>query len=329
MSILDKHALCPCGSTKSYDDCCHSFHEGIKTPSPLELVKARYAAYAMNRADFIMKTTHPASPQYETNYKKWEEEISNFSHAFSFEGAEIIDSKEQNTVAIVTFVAHLKEQDKEASFTERSFFEKRQGDWLYRCGQLFAGYAPNQVTLKEMRLLPLAYYGDPILRVSAEPITTITPQIKTLIAEMEETMDASQGIGLAAPQVHHSIRLFIIRTPLERADGGFESGETQVFINPVLSDPSQEIWTVSEGCLSIPTIHQEVTRPKEISISYMNEEGQPCTKRVKGWEARVIQHENDHLNGHFFIDHLSQEALKGISHDLLSLHERIHDPLAL
>lgn len=316
---------CPCGSRKLYKECCQLFHQGAAPKTPSELMKSRYTAYALNIPEYIIKTTHPASPQYEIDHALWSQEISDFSTHSAFERLEILDCQEHGSLARVTFVAHLKQREQDATFTEKSYFEKRKGLWLYRSGQLYSGIAPNIVTINEMRILPLAYYGDPILRIRAKPITEITEELLKLINEMKETMNASGGVGLAAPQVHHSIRLFLARI----SDPDFETGEMKVFINPILSNPSQERWTISEGCLSVPTIHGNVERPQEITVNYMNEYGEQKTSNAKGWEARVIMHENDHLDGHFFIDHLDKETLKSITPELLNLHQRIHDPLAL
>lgn len=320
---------CPCGSGILYKSCCKMLHTGTPAKTALELMKARYSAYVLNLPEYIIKTTHPASPQYEHNLDLWAKEITEFSTHSTFERLEILEWKERGNIAQVMFVAHLKQQEQDATFTEKSTFEKRKESWLYRSGQLYAGHAPNLLTVNEIRILPLAYYGDPILRIKAEPITQITEDLKQLIAEMKETMDACGGVGLAAPQVHHSIRLFLIRTPIETTADGFDNGDIQVYINPSLLEPSHETWKSSEGCLSIPTIHGNVERPKEITVEYMNECGKFIRRRAKGWEARIIMHEYDHLNGHFFVDRLEKEELKNSTPDLLQVYQRIHDPLAL
>jgi peptide deformylase len=184
------------------------------------------------------------------------------------------------------------------------------------------------VTTGQLRLLPLAYYGEPILIKQADPINEITDDIKKLIEEMVETMDACDGIGLAAPQIHHSIRLFVIRTPIE-SDGKLEAGEVQVFINPKLSLPSEETWKASEGCLSIPTIRALVERPKEITIEYTSIDGSTIKKSVSGWEARVIMHEHDHIEGILFIDRLEETERSKLTPLLQNLEKRIHDGRAL
>lgn len=322
--------LCPCCSNLSYAQCCRPFHKGKAVPkNALELMRSRYSAYALNLSDYIIATTHPASPQYEENQSAWRQGISKFSKGVSFQKLEILDFKEQGILATVTFTAYLSQDGQDATFTERSYFEKARGRWMYRGGQLAEGHAPNLATTGQLRLLPLAYYGEPILRKKAEPVGELTADIKKLIEEMIETMDACDGVGLAAPQIHHSIRLFVIRTPIEDGKGGFECGEPEAFINPAVSSLSQDMWSVAEGCLSIPTVRAEVQRPKEISVEYTNLSGKRIEKRCSGWEARVILHEYDHIEGILFIDRLQAKERAELEPVLQSLKKRIHDGRAL
>ncbi|MDP1880686.1 MAG: peptide deformylase [Parachlamydiaceae bacterium] len=320
---------CPCCSLKEYDVCCKPYHNGILPENALQLMRSRYSAYVLNLPDYIIFTTHPASSQYSNNKFSWKRSISQFSHHSNFQKLEILDFKENKTVATVTFTAFLTQNNRDATFTERSFFEKMRNQWFYRGGQLTRGHAPNLVTTGQFRLLPLAYYGETILRMKADPINEITHDIKKLIDEMIETMDACDGIGLAAPQIHHSIRLFVIRKPIEKDQKPFENGEVKVFINPQLSLPSIETWMASEGCLSIPTIRAVVERPKEITVEYMTIEGKIITERVSGWEARVIMHEYDHIEGILFIDRLNPEEQAKLLPFLQNLEKRIHDGQAL
>ena len=319
---------CPCSSGNSYSTCCKRYHEGALPENAQELMRSRYSAYALNLTDYIVNTTHPASPQYSENKFSWKRGISEFSRSSTFHKLEILDFKENNSVATVVFTAYISQDDQDATYTEKSYFEKINHRWLYRGGQLEAGHAPNLITTTQLRLLPLAYYGNPILRRRADLITELTENLKKLIEEMIETMDASDGIGIAAPQVHHSIRLFVIRTPKEITPGKIEPGEVQIFINPKLSLPSKETWTAPEGCLSIPTIRGSVTRPKEITIEYTSLDGTTNVKRVSGWEARVIMHENDHINGVLFIDRLSNEEQLRVQSFLVDLEKRIQEGMA-
>ncbi|HAB98352.1 MAG TPA: peptide deformylase [Parachlamydiales bacterium] len=178
-------------------------------------------------------------------------------------------------------------------------------------------------------MLPLAYYGDVVLREKAEPISEITHELKKLVEEMIETMDACEGIGLAAPQVHHSIRLFVMRKPLETESDRVELGEVKVFINPKLSEFSEETWEAPEGCLSIPTLRASVKRPKEITVEYMSLDGKIYKERYAGWEAKVILHENDHLEGILFIDRLDPKQQERLKPFLQNLEKRVHDGRAL
>ena len=318
------HDLCPCCSGKPYETCCKPFHQGKLPKTAQQLMRSRYSAYALNIPDYIIETTHPASPQYMGDRKLWAEKLSEFCVKSQFKKLEILSAHEHETTAIVVFVAHMSHNQEDTTFTEKSCFEKRGGKWLYRSGLLEAGHAPNLMTTGQARLLPLAYYGDPILRKMADPVQEITDDLKTLVAEMIETMDACDGVGLAAPQVHHSIQLFIIRPPIEK-EGKYEAGPLKVMINPKLSAPSKEMWTVGEGCLSIPTIHADVERPAEITVEYTDLDGKKHKERCSGWEARVIMHENDHIRGVLFIDRINKEERAALEPFLKHLQNRIHD----
>lgn len=146
-------------------------------------------------------------------------------------------------------------------------------------------------------------YGSPVLREKAVPVTSVTPEIKQLVSDMFETMYAAEGIGLAAPQVGVSIRLFIIDLhPMDEKEG------RRVFLNPELLEFSEEKDICDEGCLSIPTVREDVVRPTAVRIKYQTLEGENRIEWIDTFLARVIQHEFDHLDGVLFTDHLS--ALK-------------------
>lgn len=316
---------CPCKSGNTYANCCRPFHQGLLPDTALTLMRSRYSAYALCMPTYIIHTTHPGSPQFSYDTAQWAQKISDFCMNTEFKDLEILHFLENPTFATVTFIAHLTQNKKDTSFTEKSYFEKIKGKWLYRSGQLSEGHAPNLITTNQLRLLPLAYYGNPILRKIGDPIVEITDDVRKLVEEMVETMDACDGIGLAAPQIHHSIQLFVIRRPVEIDGGKIELKEVKVFINPKLSLPSTETWKISEGCLSIPSIHAEVERPKEITVEYSDLEGNTIKERASGWEARVIMHENDHINGILFIDHLGEEERQNFEPFLKSLENRIHN----
>jgi len=152
--------------------------------------------------------------------------------------------------------------------------------------------------------LPLVYYNDPLLRKKSKPIEAITPEIKQLAEEMVETMIYHNGVGLAAPQVGVLLRIFVIRDELMGENGGYKLGDPEVLINPQLTIPSQEMEVMAEGCLSIPGIHVELARPSQIKVRYQTLEGHIREETASHFRARVIMHENDHINGVLFIDRL-------------------------
>ncbi|MCF6237992.1 MAG: peptide deformylase [Candidatus Marinimicrobia bacterium] len=149
-------------------------------------------------------------------------------------------------------------------------------------------------------LYEIQTYGKQVLRRKTEEIPVIDQTIRTLVSNMFETMYAAEGIGLAAPQVDHSLRLFVIDlSPLD------ESETKRVYINPKITSFGAEQDEYEEGCLSVPTIREIVTRPTRIKISYQDLEGQSYDEEVYDFLARVIQHEYDHLEKTLFVDHLS------------------------
>jgi peptide deformylase len=158
--------------------------------------------------------------------------------------------------------------------------------------------------------LPLAYYGDAILRKKTSPVDKIDDEIRQLIENMIETMEENDGCGLAAPQVHHSLSLFITQIPVFLEDDKSEPGILKVFINPKIVSYSQETWACEEGCLSIPKLKGNVVRPLKITIQATNLEGNTFTEEFIGFDAHVIMHENDHINGVLYIDRLSPQEKK-------------------
>jgi len=143
-------------------------------------------------------------------------------------------------------------------------------------------------------------YGKKVLRTKTKEISAIDDSLREIVSNMFETMYAAEGIGLAAPQVGKSIRLFVIDiSPLE------ESEKKRVYINPVIYKFGQEQDDYEEGCLSIPTVREIVTRPTTIKLRYQDLEGNHFDEEVDDFLARVIQHEYDHLESRLFVDHLS------------------------
>ncbi|AAP99039.1 polypeptide deformylase [Chlamydia pneumoniae TW-183] len=149
----------------------------------------------------------------------------------------------------------------------------------------------------------LEYYGSPILRKKSSPIAEITDEIRNLVSDMCDTMEAHRGVGLAAPQVGKNVSLFVMCVDRETEDGELIFSESpRVFINPVLSDPSETPIIGKEGCLSIPGLRGEVFRPQKITVTAMDLNGKIFTEHLEGFTARIIMHETDHLNGVLYID---------------------------
>lgn len=153
--------------------------------------------------------------------------------------------------------------------------------------------------------LPIIAYGDSILRKKASEITTDYPDLDILIANMFETMYAAHGVGLAAPQIGLSIRLFIIDATSFADDEPELKSFKKIFLNAQVVDESGEKWVFNEGCLSIPEIREDISRQNTIRISYYDENWQQHEETYKGLVARIIQHEYDHIEGKLFTDKLS------------------------
>lgn len=164
--------------------------------------------------------------------------------------------------------------------------------------------------------LSLKYYGNPVLRKKALPVKEVNEEIKELVHAMDKLMITSNGVGLAAPQAGISLRIFIMRLEEEVEPGKYALGDLQVFINPVLSSPSDSLIVFNEGCLSIPKLRADVQRPTSIFVEAEDLEGNRIQKRFDGLAARCIMHENDHLNGVLFIDRLSKKERDLLEPDL-------------
>lgn len=169
------------------------------------------------------------------------------------------------------------------------------------------------------RILPIVAYGDPILKKMAEEIEQDDPRIKELIEDMFETMYNASGVGLAAPQVGKSIRLFIIdATPFSEEHPELD-GFTKVFINPIILEEEGDEWDFNEGCLSIPGIREDVSRQARALIEYYDENWELQEEWFEGITARVIQHEYDHIEGILFTDRLPalrRRLIKGRLRDI-------------
>jgi peptide deformylase len=176
-------------------------------------------------------------------------------------------------------------------------------------------------------ILPIVAYGAQVLRTKGKDVHADFPQLDKLIADMWETMYESSGVGLAAPQVNRSIRLFVVDSTqifnnLEDDEQGKypdAPGLKEVFINAQIVKLNGEPWSYNEGCLSIPKIREEILRNEEVTIEYNNQQFQRQTKTFNGLTARVILHEYDHIDGKLFIDYLKplkRKLLKGKLDDI-------------
>src|SRR5690554_5890029 len=152
-------------------------------------------------------------------------------------------------------------------------------------------------------IYPIVVYGHPILKKKGKDIEKEELDLKTLIDDMYETMYNANGVGLAAPQIGKSLRLFVIDTaPIEDED---QPEFKQAFVNPQIVEEEGEEWTFEEGCLSIPNVREDVDRKPNIRIKYFDENWVAHEKEFDGFIARVIQHEYDHIEGVLFTDHIS------------------------
>ncbi|MFA5574743.1 MAG: peptide deformylase [Brumimicrobium sp.] len=173
-------------------------------------------------------------------------------------------------------------------------------------------------------ILPVVAYGDPILKKEAIEIDENYEGLQELIENMFETMYNSRGVGLAAPQVGESIRLFIVdAAPFADEEDDEPDPRAinckdfkKVFINPIIEEESGEKWAFEEGCLSIPTIREDVYRKEKITISYYDENWKFHEETYDGYPARIVQHEYDHIEGLLFTDHLSPLKRKLLSKKL-------------
>lgn len=152
-------------------------------------------------------------------------------------------------------------------------------------------------------ILPIYAYGQPVLKQVAKDIEPDYPNLQQLLANMWETMYNADGVGLAAPQIGLSIRLFVIDTTQVQEKGKETEGFKRTFINAHKMEESGEPWAYEEGCLSIPKIRGDVDRPTTLRLRWMDEQFQPQEETFTGTNARVIQHEYDHIDGILFVEH--------------------------
>ena len=175
-------------------------------------------------------------------------------------------------------------------------------------------------------ILPIVAYGSNVLKTKAVNITPDFPDLETLIENMWETMYNANGVGIAAPQIGKSIRLFVVDASPFSKDDEISDDEIstlrnfkKVFINPELIEETGGEWDFTEGCLSIPNIREDISRREMITIRYYDESFEEIELTLKGLAARIVQHEYDHIEGVLFIDKLSslkKKLLKGKLNDI-------------
>jgi peptide deformylase len=172
-------------------------------------------------------------------------------------------------------------------------------------------------------IFQIRLYGDPILRKKGEPITEITDEIRQLARDMIETMDVDNaGIGLAAQQVGKALRLFVLRRYIDTPDGKWTVSDPVVYINPKIVAVSKETWIQEEGCLSIPKLNLPVERPIKIKVESTRLDGSRVVEEFEGINARVILHENDHINGVLYIDRVEERYIREVEEKLRAIKKK-------
>lgn len=172
-------------------------------------------------------------------------------------------------------------------------------------------------------ILPIYIYGQPVLKRKADDIDSDYQGLENLITDMWETMYQAKGVGLAAPQIGRSIRLFVVdTTQLEDEEKDFK-GIKQVFINARKIEEDGKLWEYEEGCLSIPQIRADVERPERIRLRYLDERFQEHDVTFDGISARVIQHEYDHIEGVLFTERIKPIKRRLVRRKLENLRKGI------
>jgi peptide deformylase len=168
-------------------------------------------------------------------------------------------------------------------------------------------------------VLSIYVYGSAVLKKKALPVTKDYQGLQQLIADMRETLAHAEGVGLAAPQVGHSIRLFIVDgAPFKKNEAALATFQ-RVMINPEITEYSEETGSFNEGCLSVPDIHEDVVRPTAVRVRYFDEQFEPQEEYLSGIAARIVQHEFDHLEGNIFVEKLSPIRRKLVSGKLKNI----------
>ena len=168
--------------------------------------------------------------------------------------------------------------------------------------------------------LPVYLYGHPILRNISQPVKEDYPELKTLVANMFETMYASEGVGLAAPQIGRNDRIVVIDADPLSENFPECAGRKFTLINPEIEILDGDSCSRAEGCLSLPGLSENVSRVEHIRLKWVDENFQPHEEEISGFLARIVQHECDHLDGKLYIDHISlirKQLIRGKLHNIM------------
>ena len=168
--------------------------------------------------------------------------------------------------------------------------------------------------------LPVYLYGHPVLRNISQPVKEDYPELKTLVANMFETMYASEGVGLAAPQIGRNDRIVVIDADPLSENFPECAGRKFTLINPEIEILDGDSCSRGEGCLSLPGLSENVSRVEHIRLKWVDENFQPHEEEISGFLARVVQHECDHLDGKLYIDHISlirKQLIRGKLHNIM------------
>ncbi len=271
-------------------------------------MRSRFSAYALKLADYIIETTHPASPQYLENKRAWKKSILQFSKLSDFKGLEILNCQEKGKMASISFRASIRQGEKDASFTEHSIFECFASRYLYLEGER------DLLSQAPLKRLPLAYYGDPFLRKKAALLGDISPDVNALSEGMLASAQAARAFTLAGAQVKQSLALFISCFPEE---------EARVFLNPKVLWESEALSEAKESSPSILGVDLKLARPKEVLIAFTALDQSSEERKFSGLKARYILQAIDQLNGVLFVDRLSKKERAKLAPFLKSLKKRM------
>lgn len=177
--------------------------------------------------------------------------------------------------------------------------------------------------------LPVYLYGHPVLRNISQPVKADYPELKTLIANMYETMYASEGVGLAAPQIGRNDRIVVIDADPAAETFPECAGRKLTLINPEIEILDGDTCSRAEGCLSLPGLSENVSRVEHIRLRWVDEDFNEHEEEISGFLARIVQHECDHLDGKLYIDHISlirKQLIRGKLHNIVEGKTRCDYP---